>query len=309
MVTIKDFASNSVMGVVRKIANYLCDTLTPKVDGAIDHLPARFNGTFNDNSRVLTMTIESQGTSTENLTAEVTIPAGGGSGGPTYSAGNGINITPANAIEIDTSVTATKQSVDTLQAQVGDAFTEVAIGADGKSLDFTALDGQINNIEIPSFKPYRYSVYEQVHIRNISEYHTFLDNFTPGYYVFVGNASFNCTNTVWDVDGYKITFSTLYLTIRNLNDNHDNDMLSTGGSYIKKGAISTNPDNCSIGRIIKQAGEFTDCVVVSFAAPGDGEKPGVTYISSDGSGKKSLKFEASVTLILWGLWFKITDID
>lgn len=138
------------MGVVRKVVNYLCDTLTPKVDGAIDHLPARFNGTFNDSSRVLTMTIESQGTSTENLTAEVTIPAGGGSGGPTYSAGNGITITPENAIEIDTAVTATKQSVDTLQGQVGDAFSQVAIGADGKSLDFTALDGQVNNIVIPT---------------------------------------------------------------------------------------------------------------------------------------------------------------
>jgi len=150
MVAIKDFASNSVMGVVRKVVNYLCDTLTPKVDGAIDHLPARFNGTFNDSSRVLTMTIESQGTSTENLTAEVTIPAGGGSGGPTYSAGNGITITPENAIEIDTAVTATKQSVDTLQGQVGDAFSQVAIGADGKSLDFTALDGQVNNIVLPN---------------------------------------------------------------------------------------------------------------------------------------------------------------
>ena len=137
------------MGVVRKVVNYLCDTLTPKVDGAIDHLPARFNGTFDDSTRNLTMVIESQGTSTENLTAVVNIP-GGGSGGPTYSAGNGINITSTNAIEIDTGVTATKQSVDTLQAQVGDAFTEVAIGADGKSLDFTALDGQVNNIVLPS---------------------------------------------------------------------------------------------------------------------------------------------------------------
>lgn len=150
MVAIKDFASNSVMGVVRKVVNYLCDTLTPKVDGAIDHLPARFNGTFDDSTRNLTMVIESQGTSTENLTAVVNIPGGGGSGGPTYSAGNGINITSTNAIEIDTGVTATKQSVDTLQAQVGDAFTEVAIGADGKSLDFTALDGQVNNIVLPS---------------------------------------------------------------------------------------------------------------------------------------------------------------
>lgn len=135
------------MGVVRKVVNYLCDTLTPKVDGAIDHLPARFNGTFNDNSRVLTMTIESQGTSTENLTAEVTIPGGGG-GGPTYSAGNGITITPENAIEIDPDVTATKASVDDLKNSVGDCFNDVTYNSETNKITFTALDGQSNVITL-----------------------------------------------------------------------------------------------------------------------------------------------------------------
>lgn len=151
MSKISDFASNSIMGVVRKIVNHIVDNVDPQISDATDHLPARFSGTFNDATRNLTMTIESQGASAENLVATVNIPAGGGgSGGPSYSAGNGINITPENAIEIDPAVTATKQSVDTLQAQVGDAFTEVAIGADGKSLDFTALDGQVNNIVLPN---------------------------------------------------------------------------------------------------------------------------------------------------------------
>lgn len=151
MSKISDFASNSIMGVVRKIVNHLVDNVDPQISDATDHLPARFSGSFNDSTRNLTMTIESQGASAENLVATVNIPAGGGgSGGSTYSAGNGINITSENAIEIDTNVAATKQSVDTLQAQVGDAFTAVAIGADGKSLDFTALDGQVNNIELPS---------------------------------------------------------------------------------------------------------------------------------------------------------------
>ena len=151
MSKISDFASNSIMGVVRKIVNHIVDNVDPQISDATDHLPARFSGTFNDTTRNLTLTIESQGASAENLVATVNIPAGeGGSGGPTYSAGNGITITPENAIEIDTAVTATKQSVDTLQAQVGDAFSQVAIGADGKSLDFTALDGQVNNIEIPT---------------------------------------------------------------------------------------------------------------------------------------------------------------
>lgn len=151
MSKISDFASNSIMGVVRKIVNHIVDNVDPQISDATDHLPARFSGTFNDATRNLTMTIESQGASAENLVATVNIPAGGGgSGGPTYSAGNGINITPENAIEIDPAVTATKQSVDTLQAQVGDAFSQVAIGADGKSLDFTALDGQVNNIVLPT---------------------------------------------------------------------------------------------------------------------------------------------------------------
>lgn len=147
MVTIKDFASNSVMGVVRKVVNYLCDTLTPKVDGAIDHLPARFNGSFDNSSRNLTMTIESQGTSTENLTAVVNIP-GGGSTGPTYSAGNGINITPQNAIEIDQNITATKASVDALQNSVGDCFNEVTYDSTTNKLTFTALDGQSNDLTL-----------------------------------------------------------------------------------------------------------------------------------------------------------------
>ena len=151
MSKISDFASNSIMGVVRKIVNHIVDNVDPQISDATDHLPARFSGTFNDSTRNLTMTIESQGPSAENLVATVNIPAGGGgSGGPTYSAGNGITITPENAIEIDTAVTATKQSVDTLQGQVGDAFSQVAIGADGKSLDFTALDGQVNNVIVPN---------------------------------------------------------------------------------------------------------------------------------------------------------------
>nr|DAR01787.1 MAG TPA: hypothetical protein [Caudoviricetes sp.] len=150
MSVISDFASNSVMGVVRKIVNHITGNIDPTLSDAVDHLPSRFHGTFDNNTRNLQLTIESQGTSTEDLVANINIPGGGGSGGPNYSAGNGINITSENAIEIDTAVIATKQSVDTLQAQVGDAFSAVAVGADGKSLDFTALDGQINNIALPS---------------------------------------------------------------------------------------------------------------------------------------------------------------
>ena len=45
---------------------------------------------------------------------------------------------------------ATKTALTNLQNSVGDAFSQVAVGSDGKSLDFTALDGQVNNIVLPS---------------------------------------------------------------------------------------------------------------------------------------------------------------
>ena len=57
-----------------------------------------------------------------------------------YSAGEGIAISENNAISISQSV---KESI-------GDSFNSVSLGSDGKSLDFTANDGQINNIAIPS---------------------------------------------------------------------------------------------------------------------------------------------------------------
>ena len=45
---------------------------------------------------------------------------------------------------------ATKATVSQIQTAVGDCFNEVALGSDGKSLDFTAVDGQVNNVVLPS---------------------------------------------------------------------------------------------------------------------------------------------------------------
>lgn len=206
MSKIADFASNSVMGVVRKIVNHLVDNVDPQIADATDHLPARFSGTFNDETRNLTMTIESQGASAENLVATVNIPAGGGgSGGPTYSAGNGINITPTNAIEIDTNITATKASVVALQNEVGDAFSQVAIGADGKSLDFTALDGQVNNIVLPSSGG---STWSQVTATNIGAF-----NWKTGDIIY-GTISYDKATG----DSYSIEFIAIYkITLNNIN--------------------------------------------------------------------------------------------
>lgn len=45
---------------------------------------------------------------------------------------------------------ATKATVSQIQTAVGDCFNEVALGSDGKSLDFTAVDGQVNNVVLPN---------------------------------------------------------------------------------------------------------------------------------------------------------------
>ena len=144
------------MGVVRKIVNHIVDNVDPQISDATDHLPARFSGTFNDSTRNLTMTIESQGASAENLVATVNIPTGGGgSGGPTYSAGNGINITSENAIEIDTDVTATVAEVDTKVAKnqgTANAGKVLGIGSDGVVVPVDAGNsGTSDWIKINSF--------------------------------------------------------------------------------------------------------------------------------------------------------------
>ena len=61
---------------------------------------------------------------------------------------------------------ATKTAVNTLQNEVGDAFTAVAIGTDGKSLDFTALDGQVNNIVLPSSGGQSSDEWEEIDLTN-----------------------------------------------------------------------------------------------------------------------------------------------
>ena len=113
------------------------------------------SGTFANNK----LTITVNGVSSVPISIDAT--------GTVYTAGNGITIT-SGTISIDGSVVAlksdisdmetktnanatyaTKTALNNLQNSVGDAFSAVAIGADGKSLDFTALDGQINNIILP----------------------------------------------------------------------------------------------------------------------------------------------------------------
>lgn len=124
------------------------------------------SGTFANNK----LTITVNGVSSVPITIDTT--------GTVYTQGTGIKIA-SGSISIDDTVVAlksdisdmetktfanatfetkvnanatyaTKTELNTLQNSVGDAFSAVAIGADGKSLDFTALDGQVNNIAIPS---------------------------------------------------------------------------------------------------------------------------------------------------------------
>ena len=138
---------------------------TPLESGYVEMVNA-VSGTFANNK----LTISVNGVSSVPITIDST--------GTVYSAGTGIKIT-SGTISIDNTVVALKSDISEmetrshatatfltkananalyapksaltkLQTQVGNAFSGVAVGADGKSLDFTTLNGQVNNIEIPS---------------------------------------------------------------------------------------------------------------------------------------------------------------
>ena len=114
------------------------------------------SGTFANNKLIITV----NGISSVPITIDTT--------GNVYTQGTGIKIA-SGTISIDDTVVAlksdisdmetktnasatyaTKIALNNLQNQVGDAFSAVTVGADGKSLDFTALDGQVNNIIVPN---------------------------------------------------------------------------------------------------------------------------------------------------------------
>ena len=128
------------------------DPITSNAISMVDSV----SGTFANNK----LTIKVNGISSTPITIDTT--------GTTYTAGNGIKIASGVISIDDTKVAlksdisdmetkthanatfATKTALTTLQNSVGDAFSQVAVGSDGKSLDFTALDGQVNNVALPS---------------------------------------------------------------------------------------------------------------------------------------------------------------
>ena len=137
------------------------DPITSNAISMVDSV----SGTFANNK----LTIKVNGISSTPITIDTT--------GTTYTAGTGIKIasgvisiddtkvalksdisdmetkTNANATFATKTELATKADATTvtqIQTAVGDCFNDVALGSDGKSLDFTAVDGQVNNVALPS---------------------------------------------------------------------------------------------------------------------------------------------------------------
>ena len=126
------------------------------IDSGEIEMVTSVSGSFVNNK----LTITVNGISSTPITIDTT--------GTTYTAGTGIKIASGVISIDDTKVAlksdisdmetkthanatfATKTALTTLQNSVGDAFSQVAVGSDGKSLDFTALDGQVNNVVLPS---------------------------------------------------------------------------------------------------------------------------------------------------------------
>ena len=149
---------------------------TPLESGYVEMVNA-VSGTFANNK----LTITVNGVSSVPITIDTT--------GTVYTQGTGIKIA-SGTIRIDDTVVAlksdisdmetktnanatfetkananatyaTKTALTNLQTQVGDAFSAVTIGEDGKSLDFTALNGQVNNIKIPNSGDDNWKIYTE----------------------------------------------------------------------------------------------------------------------------------------------------
>ena len=97
---------------------------------------------------------------------------------------------------------ATKSTVTQIQNAVGDCFNAVGLGSDGKSLDFTAVDGQVNNIAIPSSGGSGTKVTIYTSQNNITSIDGFLQ-FCNQY----GSISDNITLSFITNDGEKINFN------------------------------------------------------------------------------------------------------
>ena len=279
---------------------------TPLESGYVEMVNA-VSGTFANNK----LTITVNGVSSVPITIDTT--------GAVYSAGTGIKIV-SGAISIDDTVAAlksdisdmetktnanaifetkvnaaatyaTKAALNELQNQVGDAFSAVAVGTDGKSLDFTALDGQVNNIELPSFSPYKYSTSETIDLKTESTRYAFFDSFEKGKYIYVGTAYFKGVNTTWETDGYTIYFNGLELIRGGKEPNHQDDYLTNG---------------YSVGIIEKDYGEFPTRLVSVFNSQGY-HTPYFKYISNYGNNPTRIDFSAKLNVtFINGIWIKIS---
>ena len=110
-----------------------------EIQGLSESVVTDLVATFDNSSRKLSLSIERE--QAESIDAVVTIPAGGGGSGGSYSAGDGIAISDANVISVDDTV-GKKSEIVALQNATKPAIKaiEVTETAEKVSITTTALD-------------------------------------------------------------------------------------------------------------------------------------------------------------------------
>lgn len=110
-----------------------------EIQGLSESVVTDLVATFDNSSRKLSLSIERE--QAESIDAVVTIPAGGGGSGGSYSAGDGIAISDANVISVDDTV-GKKSEIVALQNATKPAIKaiEVSETAEKVSITTTALD-------------------------------------------------------------------------------------------------------------------------------------------------------------------------
>ena len=113
--------------------------LDTEIQGLSESVVTDLVATFDNSSRKLSLSIERE--QADSIDAVVTIPAGGGGSGGSYSAGDGIAISDANVISVDDTV-GKKSEIVALQNATKPAIKaiEVTETAEKVSITTTALD-------------------------------------------------------------------------------------------------------------------------------------------------------------------------
>ena len=124
-----------------------------------------------------------------------------------------------------------------MKTTIGDCFNAVALGSDGKSLDFTAVDGQVNNVALPSSGDWKICDV----LPTSSDWENIMTN---DFMIFITKISVRETDPPKSFHDYRTLYHSKYgPTVGDLDTISDDTYICTfSGSSIKVAEISSQKE-------------------------------------------------------------------